>query len=163
MKKLRLATLAVSALISGAGLLAPTSAQAATTYWTFENQRFNTCLTAGDSTSIYATVCHTNSTYQNWDWVGSGHGVYHQLKNQETGLCLMTDNKTNVNSVWQSDCSTGAAGQWWFYADDTWSIFNQLGGAGEEFLRTSDVKDAVYCTDLGQVTDAYYDWNGYHN
>ncbi|WP_329527209.1 RICIN domain-containing protein [Streptomyces sp. NBC_01462] len=161
MKILRLATLAVSALIAGAGLLAPTSAQAATTYWTFENQRFGTCLTAGDSTSVFATACHTSSTRQNWDWVGSGHGSYHQLKNQETGLCLMTDNKTSVNAVWQSDCITGAAGQWWYYDEDSWSIFNELNGA--PFLRTSDVKDAVYCTDLNQTTPSYYDWNGYHN
>lgn len=157
-KKLRLATVtALSTLAVGAGMIFPSSAQAAT-YWTFQNGRFGTCLTAGDNDSAYATICQ-GWQRQQWDWVGSGHGSYHQLKNRVTGKCLMTDNNTNTNAVWMSDCRD-AAGQWWFYDTPSESLFNQIGAAGESFLRTSDVRDAVYSTDLGQVDPSYYDWSG---
>lgn len=39
-------------------------------------------------------------------------------------------------------------------------MFNQIGSASESFLRTSDVRDAVYSTDLNQVDESYYDWTG---
>ncbi|WP_225836212.1 RICIN domain-containing protein [Streptomyces sp. NK08204] len=160
MKKLRLAAVtAVSTLAAGAGLMFPASAQATPTYWTFQNERFGTCLTAGDSGSAYATYCQ-GWNRQQWDWVGSGHNGYLQLKNRETGRCLMTDNKTNTNAVWMSDCSTGAAGQWWYYDASYKELFNELGTTNDGYLRTSDVKDAVYSTDLGQVDISYYHWTG---
>ncbi|MGW0768422.1 RICIN domain-containing protein [Streptomyces sp. NPDC002676] len=159
MKKLRLAAVsALGTLAVGAGLVFPASAQAAT-YWTFQNERFGTCLTAGDAGSAYATTCQ-GSNRQKWDWVGTGHNGYHQLKNAETGKCLMTDDKTQTNAVWMSDCGTGAAGQWWYYDGSSKVLFNELGLVDDFYLRTSDVKDAVYSTNINQVSSSYYHWSG---
>ncbi|GAA3574758.1 RICIN domain-containing protein [Streptomyces osmaniensis] len=158
MKRLRLAAVGtLSAVAVGAGLMFPATAQAAT-YWTFQNQRFGTCLTAGDSGSAYATACQ-GWQRQQWDWVGSGHGSYHQLKNRVTGKCLMTDNRTDTNAVWMSDCRD-AAGQWWFYDGGINRMWAEIGGASDAHLRTSDVKDAVYATDLNQFASSYYTWFG---
>ncbi|WP_329527208.1 RICIN domain-containing protein [Streptomyces sp. NBC_01462] len=162
MKKIRLAAVsAIAALIAGAGLVFPASAQAASTYWTFQNAHWQTCLTAGDSGTAYTTSC-VGSTRQQWDWVGSS-GNFKQLKNRNTGLCLMTDNKTNTNAVWMSTCN-GSAGQWWYYEALTQSLFDDLGGDNDGFLRTSPtVKDAVYATDGGQEDLSYYQWTGTHD
>ncbi|MFD9001412.1 RICIN domain-containing protein [Streptomyces sp. NPDC059582] len=160
MKKLRLA--AIGALVAGAGLLFPASAQAAPTYWTFTNGRFSTCLTAGDTGTAFATSC-VGSTRQQWDWVSDGPGSSQALKNRNTGLCLMTDNKTNTNAVWMSTCN-GSAGQWWYYDAATRCLNNILGGEGDGYLRTDEVvRDAVYATDFGQTDDSYFHWFGTHD
>ncbi|MGX1545864.1 RICIN domain-containing protein [Streptomyces adustus] len=162
MRKLRLAAVgALGALVAGAGLAFPASAQTASTYWTFQNARFGTCLTAGDTGTAFATSC-VGSTRQQWDWVGDGHGIFKQLKNRNTGQCLMTDNVTDVNAVWTSSC-TGSTGQWWFYNADTLRLYDDLGAAGEGLLRSSNTKDAVYATDADQETPAYYTWIGTHD
>ncbi|SDM98875.1 Cytolethal distending toxin A/C domain-containing protein [Streptomyces sp. cf386] len=161
MKKLRLATVtALSTLAVGAGMIFPSSAQAAT-YWTFKNERFGTCLTAGDSGTAYATLCQ-GWNRQQWDWVGDGPGNFMQLKNRETGKCLVTDNKSDVNAVWLGTCNA-VNGQWWYYAADTQGIFNNLGGPNDGHLRTSNNPDAVYATDAGQEPASYYTWTGTHN
>ncbi|MGW1728463.1 RICIN domain-containing protein [Streptomyces sp. NPDC002306] len=164
MKKLRLAAVGtVGALAVGAGLLFPASAQAAPTYWQFQNARFGTCLTAGDSGTAFATSC-VGSTRQQWDWVGDGPGDYLELKNRNTGLCLVTDNRTGTNAVWMSTCD-GASGQWWYYNGENQSVINLLGHNAGCLLRTSDVKDAVYATDPDQtgIGATYYRWAGTHD
>ena len=163
MKKFRLAAVsAVGALAASAGLMFPGSAQAATTYWQFENARFHTCLTAGDTGTAFATSC-VGSNRQQWDWIGSFDG-YSALRNRETNTCLMTDNKTSTNAVWMSDC-TGADGQWWTYDGGTGALYNKLGSGTQGYLRTSTVKDAVYSTDLNQpeAGPLFYYWYGTHN
>ncbi|MEU6064673.1 hypothetical protein ABZ864_09265 [Streptomyces sp. NPDC047082] len=158
MKKLRLAAIAtIGALATSAAVLLPAPAQAAPTYWTFQNFRFHTCLTAGDSGSAYATLCN-NADRQDWDWIGSGD--WKQLKNRYTGRCLMTDNKTNVNAVWTSTCNSSELGQQFYYTANLFRLQGRLGGGNESLLRTSDVKDAVYSTDAGQVDETYYQWDG---
>jgi hypothetical protein len=157
-KKYRLAAVtAIGTLVAGAGLMFPSSAQAAT-YWTFKNERFGTCLTAGDSGSAYATLCQ-GWNRQQWDWVGDGPGSYMQLKNRETGKCLVSDNKSDTNAVWMGTCSA-VNGQWWYYDAATKGIWNNLGFGGDGHLRTSRVKDAVYATDRDQEADSYYNWTG---
>ncbi|WP_043677168.1 RICIN domain-containing protein [Streptomyces xylophagus] len=164
MKKLRLAAVsAVGALAASAGLMFPATAQAAPTYWQFQNAGFGTCLTAGDTGTAFATSC-VGSNRQQWDWVGA-NGNFAELRNRETGTCLMTDNKSSTNAVWMSSC-TGAAGQWWRYAGDSGAIFDNLGAANEGFLRTSHTHNAVYATDLGQQPEAdvsFYVWWGTHD
>ncbi|WP_416962220.1 RICIN domain-containing protein [Streptomyces sp. Agncl-13] len=163
MKKLRLAAVsAVGALAASAGLMFPATAQAATTYWQFQNAGFGTCLTAGDTGTAFATSC-VGSNRQQWDFVGAS-GSFAQVRNRETGTCLTTDNKTTVNAVWMSTCN-GATGQWWWYQGDSGHFFDDLGSAGEGYLRTSTVKDAVYATDNNQSTipSSYYVWYGTHN
>ncbi|MFJ7075896.1 hypothetical protein [Streptomyces sp. NPDC098781] len=160
MRKLRLATVtAVSALAMGAGLVLPSTAQAAPAYWQFQNEEFRTCLTGG-SGSAFATNCN-GSDRQDWDWVGGG--TWKQLKNRETGLCLMTDNKTDVNAVWTSGCDSSATGQLFYYRADNKLLQGLLGGSDESLVRTSDVRDAVYASDAGQVTGSYYRWTGTHS
>ncbi|MBK3574035.1 RICIN domain-containing protein [Streptomyces sp. MBT65] len=162
MKKLRLAAVgAVGALAAGAGLIFPATAQAAPTYWQFQNARFGTCLTGGNTSNAFATSC-VGSARQQWDWIGDGPDGYKELRNRETGLCLMTDNQSSVNAVWQSTCSA-SAGQWWYYNAATQRLFNNMGGVDEEFLRTSNIQDAVYSTDLGQEASSYYTWAGTHD
>ncbi|MEY9993776.1 hypothetical protein ABIE67_005808 [Streptomyces sp. V4I8] len=159
MKKLRLATVtALSTLAVGAGMILPSSAQAAPTYWQFQNERFGTCLTGGAG-SAFATICN-GSDRQDWDWVGGN--AWKQLRNRETGLCLMTDNKTDVNAAWTSSCNSDAQGQLFYYTADLKRLQGLLGGGSESILRTSDVKDAVYSTDAGQVAASYYRWTGTH-
>nr|WP_238427372.1 RICIN domain-containing protein [Streptomyces adustus] len=160
-KKLRLATVAAGALIAGAGLLAPTSAQAASTYWTFKNVQYGTCLTAGDSGSAYSTTC-VGSNRQQWDWVGDGHSSYHMLKNRETGKCLRTDGVSNVNAVWTSTCDTDADYEWWYYNGDDRVLYVQPGGL--DFLSTSStVKDAVYSQGLDLSNLNLFKWVGTHD
>lgn len=163
-KKFRLATVAaIGALVASAGVMFPASAQAAPTYWQFQNARFGTCLTAGDSGSAYATTCQ-GSNRQQWDWTGDGVGLYHMLRNRETGKCLRTDKTTNTNAVWTSDCDSGF-GEWWYYDGGTQHLYTEIGNARSGFLRTSDVKDAVYSTVLNQagIGSSYYVWAGTHN
>ncbi|NUP23124.1 MAG: ricin-type beta-trefoil lectin domain protein [Streptomyces sp.] len=164
MKKLRLATVtALSTLAVGAGMIFPSSAQAAT-YWTFENGAWNTCLTAGDSGVAYHTTCQ-GSNRQQWDWVGSGHGQYLQLKNRETGKCLTTDFKNSVNAVWTSTCGA-APDQWWYYRGSDRALYNEGEGNGSTgFLRTSPTeRDAVYTSSLAgsPVAGSYFTWIGSH-
>lgn len=160
MKKLRLAV--VGALVASAGLMFPTGAQATPTYWQFQNARFNTCLTAGNNDNVFATTC-VFSDRQQWDWVGS-YGNYSGLRNLETDTCLTTDNKTSTNAVWLSLCG-GTDGQWWQYDSQTGAIYDELGSGTQGYLRTSNVKDAVYATDLNQpeAGPLYYYWYGTHD
>ncbi|MFB7338237.1 hypothetical protein ACFC00_42610 [Streptomyces adustus] len=150
----------IIAFAAGTGIVIPTGAQAAPTYWTFHNFRFNTCLTGGDSGTAFGTLCN-GADRQDWDWVGSGD--WKQLKNRETGLCLMTDNKTDVNAVWTSSCNSAADGQRWYYTANLFRLQGMLGSGNESLVRTSDVKDAIYATDGGQVEETYYQWDGLHN
>jgi hypothetical protein len=162
-KKLRLATVtALSSLAVGAGMILPSSAQAAPTYWQFQNSRFGTCLTAGDSGSAYATVCQ-GWNRQQWDWIGDG-AWYKQLRNRETGKCLMTDAKSDINAVWTSDCNSSATGQMWYYDSADFELYANVGGVTGGYLRTSDIKDAVYTSQRNtSIADSYYTWFGTHN
>jgi hypothetical protein len=149
----------IGALVAGTGALFPASAQAAPTYWTFQNHRFETCLTAGQSGSAFATTCNLDSHYQQWDWVGDAG--FKQLRNRATGRCLMTDNKTSVNAVWTSACDSSALGQKWWYFADTYTLQGLLGDGDDSLLRTSDTKDAVYATRGRSEADSYYNWWGF--
>ncbi|GHE45242.1 hypothetical protein GCM10018785_13610 [Streptomyces longispororuber] len=164
MKKFRLATVAaVGALVTGAGILAPATAEAAPSYWTFKNHRFNTCITAGDGDTAYGTHCQ-GWKRQQWDWIGGSHGIYHQLKNRETGKCLTTDFENPVNAVWTSACDTNKH-QWWYYDADRKLLYNAKSGGGSTgFLRTSDVPDALYTSSYqdSPIGDAYFKWDGSH-
>ncbi|MEU2564032.1 ricin-type beta-trefoil lectin domain protein [Streptomyces longispororuber] len=159
MKKFRLATVAAAgALATAAAILTPASAQAAPSYWTFKNWEFHTCLTAGDSGSAYATSC-SDSARQQWDWVGSDH--FQLLKNRKTGKCLTSDGKSDAtngqNSVWTTDCDKAIG---WHYGGDTRWLQNNVGDWDHGFLRTSDVRDAVYTSGKNQVGPDYYKWTG---
>ncbi|WP_405991312.1 RICIN domain-containing protein [Streptomyces sp. NBC_00986] len=162
MKKLRLAAVsAVGALAASAGLMFPATAQAAPTYWQFQNARYGTCLTAGDTGTAFATSC-VGSNRQQWDFVGTG--TYQELRNRETGTCLMTDNNTDTNAVWMSSC-TGSLGQLWSYNGATGFIVGLLGLEFEEHLRTSTVQNAVYATDYPQsgIDSDTFIWWGTHD
>ncbi|MFE2586105.1 RICIN domain-containing protein [Streptomyces sp. NPDC059378] len=164
MQKLRLAVVGViGALVGGAGLVFPTSAQAAPTYWTFQNVGFGTCLTAGDTGTAFATSC-VGSTRQQWDWSSASAGDYHMLVNRNTGQCLRTDNRTGTNAVWTSTCD-GSSGEWWYYNGENGSIINLLGENDGCLLRTSTTKDGVYATDPDQagIPHSYYQWTGTHD
>ncbi|MEU4212757.1 ricin-type beta-trefoil lectin domain protein [Streptomyces sp. NPDC026206] len=161
MRTRRLATVtAAGAIVAGAALLFPASAQAAPTYWTFKNGQFGTCLTAGVTDAAYATVCNGGS-HQQWDWIGVS-GDYNQLKNRATGRCLMTDNKSALNKVWMSTCNSSATGQQWRYDAAAYKIQGLPGGRNDSLLRTSRTKDAVYSTQDRTEDDAYYIWKGSH-
>lgn len=94
--------------------------------------------------------------------MGDGPGNFQQLKNRETGKCLVTDNKTDVNAVWMGT-RNAVDGQWWFYEAETGGIFNNLGAADDGHLRTSNNPDAVHATDSGQEAASCYTWTGTHN
>lgn len=162
MKKLRLAAIsAVGALAASAGLLFPGSAQAATTYWQFQNANYLTCLTAGDTGTAFATSC-VGSYRQQWDFVGDG--TYKRLVNRETGTCLASDNETDTNAVWTSTC-TGDFGQLWKYDTATGYIVDDIGERYEGHLRTSTVPNAVYATDHPQtgIPEDDFGWYGTHD
>lgn len=162
MKKLRLAAVgAVGALAASAGLLFPGSAQAATTYWQFQNARYGTCLTAGDTGTAFATSC-VGSYRQQWDFVGTD--VYKELKNRQTDTCLTSDNKSDTNAVWMSAC-IGSREQSWYYAGATGFLNDALGIPSEGSLRTSTVQNAVYATDRPQagIDPDNFVWYGTHD
>lgn len=164
-KKMRMAAVGViSGLTAAAGLMFPASAQAAPTYWTFQNARFGTCLTGSDSGTAYGTLCQ-GWERQQWDWTGSGHGGYHQLKNRVTGQCLTTDFVNKVNAVWTSACDTNKS-QWWFYDGDSKFLFNEgSSSASLGYLRASDVKDAIYTSSYAgnDIPTTWFQWTGTTN
>ncbi|MFJ1730803.1 RICIN domain-containing protein [Streptomyces sp. NPDC088254] len=106
---------ALVGMAAGFGVLQPTSAQAApqaSTYWKFLNNfhHENQCLTGGrvndnGSGRAFMSSC-SDSQYQQWDWRGtdSTDPKFVQLQNRATGLCLATDNISDINTVWTSKC-----------------------------------------------------------
>lgn len=147
---------ALGAVITGA---TATTAQAAPTYWKFKNRYTGDCLTAGTSGKAYMAGC-SSSTYQQWDWVGSG--LYQQVKNRATGRCLMTDYKTEVNAVWTSACKS-VNGQRWHYFGNTEMFYNQGNGSNTALRTSSPSSAAVYACKLCNGWETALEWIGTHN
>lgn len=139
--------------------------QAAPAYWSFKNDQRGSCLTAGANSGgtgkAYVAAC-TSGSSQDWDWVGSGE--YKRLQSRSSGLCLMSDDNSNVNTVWISTCSSNP-GQYWHYKyDDNGNgfLYNKLGfytyGNG---LRTSPSSaSAVYSVNVvGDGHESYRTWS----
>jgi hypothetical protein len=114
----RLAVIATLNAVAGATLLALSSApaHATTTLGLLKNNATGTCLTGGivqsNGTGVaWVSTCNTANRYQQWDWV-EANSYWRQLKNRGSGLCLITDTKNAVNSVWTSGCRGDLAAQW---------------------------------------------------
>ncbi|WP_129843710.1 RICIN domain-containing protein [Streptomyces sp. RFCAC02] len=131
------------------------TASAATTYWTFKSSHNGRCLTGSSSGAVWVASCNGGSSQQ-WDWVGTGRSYlgqsYHMLKNRAAGECLMTDFKTDRNSVWLSACDGDEVGLWW--SND---VPNQLDlYSSTNSLRVSPSgSDAVYTSDWLVDENAY--------
>jgi hypothetical protein len=151
------AMLVLSAVV-GAILAAP--AQADPVYWTLRNERSGWCLTGGEAGSgdtsarAWITRC-TGGRHQQWDWVGADND---RLQNRATGMCLMTDDKSNRNSVWTSLCST-AQGQKWRYRSqlDVDTLVSQLSSKELCIL----LEDGVYTEEISSTSRnySYFQWD----
>ncbi|RKN41170.1 hypothetical protein [Streptomyces hoynatensis] len=146
---------ALGAVLAGAFSLS-SSASAATTYWSFDNA-VRGCLTAGTSGVVFETACSAQNAFQDWQWIGSADD---HLQNLATGLCLTTDDKSDVNAVWQGDCNASEHGQSWSftYLGDG-SRLGVLQTYWGTWLRATDTPNAVY-TDAGIAGNPnYYNWS----
>ncbi|MFD3583273.1 hypothetical protein [Streptomyces sp. NPDC058683] len=105
------------------------------------------------------------SIYQQWNWLNPTMDGMHQLQNRGNGLCLMTDNNSDRNAVWASECNSSKAGQFWEndlpsqIASHYWF----------DTLRVSPGSSAVYSSDNnddynhhGIPLETHY-WNPSHN
>ncbi|MGW5578531.1 RICIN domain-containing protein [Micromonospora chokoriensis] len=102
--------LALSTLVAGvglAGVIAPASAQAATT-WRFSNDATGRFLDSNAAGAAY-TLPGNGGTYQTWRWIIEGS--YVKIQNKATGRCL--DHNVALNRVTTGSCTPGNPYQNW--------------------------------------------------
>ncbi|WP_328665773.1 ricin-type beta-trefoil lectin domain protein [Streptomyces sp. NBC_00322] len=143
-------------------------AQAATTYWRFDNA-MSGCLTASTSSNaVFEGPCRSTDSAQQWRWAyANGEYRLKLLVNRATNKCLATYAKPDpykANAVWQTSCnSIYNEGQLWRFDYRTDGTNNgYLESSWYTQARTSPGNPgAVYNDDKTRtgISSWYYTWS----